>query len=226
MKEIKIKSLENYTEFIAQNCTFSTVFRGHTNIDFELIPSVGRTWKRQPIEKVVKAETNMLRIFRTSSFTFLKSYNIIELELLAIAQYHGMKTRLLDWTRSALIALFFACEKDENVDACVYILNDKKINFIDGPAAHEIKPFSLTKDIFYIPHTSTNRIMAQSGLFLVFRNPLEGFTSEALIKVIIPKGIKKSIIHRLQILGITKAVLFPDLDGLSRYINYSFDLGY
>jgi hypothetical protein len=43
-----------------------------------------------------------------------------DMEWAQIAQYHGLPTRLLDWTESATTALYFVCEKNMREDGIVF----------------------------------------------------------------------------------------------------------
>lgn len=89
-------------------------FRGEERSDWELKPKIGRIITREPpkinfsLPVTVFGEKEAFTQFKEYASPFLKSPPNNEWDWLAVAQQHGLPTRLLDWTTNPLIALFFA----------------------------------------------------------------------------------------------------------------------
>lgn len=84
----------------------SWIFRGHANSGWKLVPKVGRKEYRGH-------EENLFQAWKRRAVEHPTSHANSELELLAIAQHHGLATRLLDWTTNPLIAAFFSVREPE-----------------------------------------------------------------------------------------------------------------
>ena len=105
----KIKTLEDYLKHVYKingAIIKGTLFRGVSDSNYKLIPSGYRYEDFDEIEK------DMLFRFRQKMGLYTNERNLSEWEVLSLAQHHGVPTRLLDWSFSPLIALFFAVEKD------------------------------------------------------------------------------------------------------------------
>ena len=103
--------LEKVADFYAGDPT--VLFRGQSNADWPLTPKLGRTTFRKRFGvSLPDVETKLLAEFERQAVPHLSTRSIQNSwDRLALAQHHGLPTRLLDWSTSPLVALWFAVEK-------------------------------------------------------------------------------------------------------------------
>src|SRR5690606_8369612 len=189
MTEKTVRSFEDLITILQEDryCCGHVIFRGVKNRDHKLIPSVGRISKFQvcEIHELIAYERSALGIFKQRAFSEIEKLPGNEWTWLALAQHHGLPTRLLDWTYSPLIAAYFATEPsvsnqgilnalDKNGGA-IYALHDCNAFEMDN---FDENPFSIdSPQIVYAP-VVTNRISGQAGLFTVHPDPRKEFQEE------------------------------------------------
>lgn len=127
MKEIGIKSLTDFIEQISRlskaherHLHLRLWFRGVPKAIYGLKPSVFRSPPRT--HDLVDDERHAFRDFRLWSAGIIPIGTTLE-DLYFQQQHHGLPTRLLDWTTNALIALYFAVEKDAAESAALYAMD-------------------------------------------------------------------------------------------------------
>ena len=132
MNIVQIKSIEELVKNI-NNIPSYFVFRGHTRKSWTLESSIKRIFAAEKNEeKIRKAETFSLNQFQ-SKFHLYDTTNktpSTKLEWLSLMQHYGVPTRLLDFTESPYVALYFAIETydpKQNEDFAVYAVDYRNI---------------------------------------------------------------------------------------------------
>ncbi len=231
MREIKkqiIKSLNSYINYVKNNCMGEMVlFRGQSE-DKPLLPKIARPefeWKND----VLQVERDMMEDFRKRSRPFLNFKPDNDWDLLALAQHYGMATRLLDWTKNPLSALWFAVRdpiKNKKQKSVVWVLTVKHEDIVG--TEEQLDPFDCDRTRVFQPAHITKRIVAQDGWFTVHKymkkkrafirfEKLKNYRT-CLTKLIIPSEFFYDINMHLDKCGINYASQLPELDGLCKHI--------
>lgn len=221
---LEVNTIDEFYNFLNKytETDDNLIYRGVRNSEFQLTPSIGRI-KRKGNPLDVEEEKRLLKVFEHRSYPYTKEYKEDNLELLAIDQHHGLPTRLLDWTKNPLAAVFFAVEqeftdydKSQTEFSSIYIYKPKKLANLDAT----FDPFTTKEVKRFIPKHWDPRITSQGGLFTVHNDPYSPWTPKNLEAVKIHHSIRKQIKKSLNRLGMHAGVIYMDLDGICQHIRW------
>jgi hypothetical protein len=247
-------SISSWSEFVFLTAELDGwAFRGQQDARWALLSSLSRyleafipdqsTWRTR--------EERSIRIFRRKAHNYLSDSGVLDNDLrcLALMQHHGAPTRLLDFTKSAFVAAFFAME-NAVTDAAVFALNTPKLwnatpfrsptlsrDAIDPRRKGNFENYFLQNDnqVIWIgePTEMDKRLVAQSGTMVVpgvldksLNEILDQYPSQGTLikKIVLPRHMRDEAMKALYRMNITNATLFPDLDGLARSMRMEMEV--
>ena len=240
------------------NVYYNAWFRGHRDSRHKLIPTIyrkftdnknikfnGRNWG-----ELEQTEKKLLTRFRCEAFHKIdNNFTKNEYMMFSVMQHYGASTRLLDFTESLQIAIFFALEKFiENpsikIDGlpCLWVFIPKlfkhdynhtenikieRLNVIEpGDIIDNDKNFILAN----VPY-HTERIQAQQGCFVIFpkiplrdKDDMEKYKLESQEKS--PEFLSKIVLtdpitisKQLKDQGIKRSWYYPELEAICKEID-------
>ena len=237
-KTITIKKVKDFFEIALRLMEDEKYFYRGINSNNQKYPKLIRD------NDLAEFEADFLREFEKYYGLYSKTPNFWE--FIALAQHHGLKTRLIDFTSNIFVAAFFSLhQKSKTREYKIYVFNrqkfkssndwNKKVQYISEPdekmADNVMVAFGRFKetgaDYLLTPHYSNNRIFVQQGLFVIpgsaTINHLDKFYNNSDIEINISPNIRKYILDRLKRFGYDEYRLMPDLDSVCHEINSIFD---
>ena len=208
------------------------------NEGWPIRPKVFRQWSRQ--------EFNLLEHFRAESPSRhgqTPRYDDL-VGWMTLAQHYGLPTRLLDWTTSAMTALYFAVcdEKHWDTDGALLtlhpgLLNQHSLGFDGLETAERIEAKQgLFSDAFrrkksedvttlsaaFLPQQIDTRMLLQQSAFTIHSDetPMEEAVDDSnyIDQITVKAGAKKILLSYLRFIGVRQEHLFPSLDHLAKGI--------
>ena len=81
-------------------------------------------------------------------------------------------------------------------------------------------PFKISENIIYDPPHVSPRIRAQDGVLLACWQPMQPLDEKDYLEIVIKQAAHEDIRRRLDQYGVFDKQLFPDLDGIAKWLKY------
>ncbi|PAX09473.1 FRG domain-containing protein [Sphingomonas lenta] len=224
-----LKRWRAFLDWVDKHSDSGWVFRGMGDASFRLLPSIGRI----PNYSLAR-ERSVLASFRRAVPLHQTDTGFRDWEYLALAQHHGVPTRLLDWSTNPFVAAYFAASspagpKDVCIDgvdvratpersavACRIVatrVRRAQMLNIDG----NTDPFLETEVRFVQPRAISSRIGSQSGLFSLHPRPDQSWDlplQKTRHIFDVAGQHREFFLRRLFYLGVDPLYIMGGLDGL------------
>lgn len=233
--DVRIRSLADYITVMSMSGPLW--FRGHGDYGWRLAPSA----LRHDTEENRNAALGLITDFRRVGEIKLSRppFGNESLKWVQLAQHYGLPTRLLDWSESPTVALYFACQ-EPNEDGLVFMMNPVDLNRASFPKVPRVldayldaktifRYLELTgsstaarkhKTIAINPSWNSERIMAQKGVFTLHGTEfdLDDQQAPSLVAVPILREAKPKLQQDLERIGVDEMTMFPELEHACRFL--------
>ena len=235
MLEHKFGTLTQFLEAISTYPNISWIYRGESDMSRPIVPKAGRSKyflseiDEPAPEDLPPRDICRFNHWRQLAIAYEKNIPENDFECLAYAQHYGLATRLLDWSKNPLVALFFAVDSCSDKDGAVYCYSPRW--HIDSSIS---KLGELSSIAQFTPPPFDQRILLQSGVLTYMPNPSEPLKpasiqnpniltpdhGQDLVRFVVPSKAKHLLKQLLDDICINRKSLFPDIEGLSNFINW------
>lgn len=210
------------------------LFRGQADTDWNLEPSFTRLVNKKKLDrkKALQLERESVNKFSISASKLLPLENTIDLTLAGLKSQDGRKidfmgwflvmqhfsapTRILDWSTSPWVALYFSCCEKEDCDGAVWVADFDKVNTYAEKKLHGrdfvslmTQPESQELVVFAMAFNTNERIEAQQSRSSVCTNPLSNHETILMECGSLNKLVRDSLVFKGGSTPRHFAIIFP-----------------